>query len=72
MDNGMLNRFYENEVKMVREETQRNVNFVIPIVHDILTFVHNKDKRFKIQQENVGSYYSRLKVKRADEFDYRV
>ncbi|XP_052072249.1 protein mab-21-like 3 [Mytilus californianus] len=72
MDNTMLNRFYEDNVKMTRDETSKNVEFVIPLVDDILQYVHERDGRFKIQPLNVGSYYSRLKVSRADEFDYSV
>jgi DNA topoisomerase VI subunit A len=72
MDNSMLNRFYEDNVKMTREETKRNVDIVMPLVNDILTYVHQRDERFKIQPLHVGSYYSHLKVSRADEFDYSV
>ena len=68
----MLNRFYEDDVKMSREETKRNVDIVMPLVDDILTYVHQRDKRFKIQPLHVGIYYSHLKVSRADEFDYSV
>ena len=68
----MLNRFYEVDVKMSREETKRNVDIVMPLVDDILTYVHQRDERFKIQPLHVGSYYSHLKVSRADEFDYSV
>ena len=44
----------------------------MPLVNDILTYVHQRDERFKIQPLHVGSYYSHLKVSRADEFDYSV
>jgi hypothetical protein len=44
----------------------------MPLVDDILTYVHQRDERFKIQPLHVGSYYSHLKVSRADEFDYSV
>jgi hypothetical protein len=36
----MLNRFYEDNVKMTRDETNRNVKIVMPLVNDILTYVH--------------------------------
>ncbi|XP_076106668.1 protein mab-21-like 3 [Mytilus galloprovincialis] len=72
MDNTILNRFYEDNVKMTRDETKQNVEFVKPLVQDILQYVHERDKRFQIQPLNVGSYYSHLKVSRADEFDYSV
>ena len=68
----MLNHFYEDKVKMSRKETKRNVDIVIPLVDDILTYVHEKDERFKAQPLHVGSYYSHLKVSRADEFDCSV
>ena len=68
----MFNRFYDDKVKMSRRETKRNIGIVMPLVNDILTYVHQKDKRFKIKPLKVGSYYSRLKVSRADEFDYSV
>lgn len=68
----MLNRFYEDKVKMSREETKQNVDIVMPLVDDILTYVHQRDERFKIKPLHVGSYYSHLKVSRADEFDYSV
>ncbi|XP_063447830.1 protein mab-21-like 3 [Mytilus trossulus] len=70
--NTILNSFYEDNVKMSRNETSQNVNFVTPLVQDILQYVHERDKRFQIQPLNVGSYYSHLKVSRADEFDYSV
>ncbi|CAC5397074.1 unnamed protein product [Mytilus coruscus] len=57
---------------MTKDETKQNVEFVIPLVNDILQYVHERDRRFKIQPLNVGSYYSHLKVSRADEFDYSV
>ncbi|XP_071177922.1 protein mab-21-like 3 [Mytilus edulis] len=57
---------------MSRNETRQNVNVVMPLVNDILRYVHEKDKRFQVQPLNVGSYYSHLKVSRADEFDYSV
>ena len=68
----MLNRFYDDKVKMSRRETKRNVGIVMPLVNNILTYVHQRDERFKMQPLNVGSYYSHLKVSRADEFDYSV
>jgi len=68
----MLNHFYEDNVKMTREETKRNVDIVMELVDNILTYVHQRDERFKIQPLHVGSYYSHLKVSRADEFDYSV
>ena len=68
----MLNRFYEDNVKMTREETKRNVDIVMALVDNILTYVHERDERFKIRPLHVGSYYSHLKVTRADEFDYSV
>ena len=68
----MLNRFYEDNVKMTKEETKRNVDIVMPLVDKILTYVHQEDKRFKTKPLHVGSYYSYLKVSRADEFDYSV
>jgi hypothetical protein len=58
----VLNRFYEDNVKMTKEETKRNVDIVMPLVNDILTYVHQRDERFKIQSLHVGSYYSHLKV----------
>ncbi|CAG2257888.1 unnamed protein product [Mytilus edulis] len=70
--NTMLNNFYEDNVKMSRNETSQNVIVVTPLVNDILQYVHERDKRFQIQPLNVGSYYSHLKVSRADEFDYSV
>ena len=68
----MLNRFYEDNVKMTREETKRNVDIVMALVDNILTYVHERDERFKIRPLHVSSYYSHLKVTRADEFDYSV
>lgn len=68
----MLNRFYEDKVKMSRDETKQNVDIVMPLVDNILTYVHQRDERFKIKPLHVGSYYSHLKVSRADEFDYSV
>lgn len=36
MDNSMLNRFYEDNVIMTKDETKQNVDFVIHLVNDIL------------------------------------
>lgn len=72
MDNTMLNKFYEKNVKMIKDETKQIIDFVNPVVENILEYVHKKDKRFQIQPLNVGSYYSHTKVSRADEFDYSV
>ncbi|XP_063447832.1 protein mab-21-like 3 [Mytilus trossulus] len=72
MDNTLLNKFYDDHVKMIKNETSQNIEIVIPIVKDILQYVHTKDRRFKSQPINVGSYYTHLKVSRADEFDFSV
>lgn len=42
------------------------------IVKKILNHVHNKDRRFKRKPLRVGSYYTHLKVSKADEFDFSV
>lgn len=72
MDNTLLNKFYDDHVKMIRDETKQNIKIVMPIVEDILQYVHSKDRRFKCKPLNVGSYYTHLKVSRADEFDFSV
>jgi len=72
MDTATLNRYYENKVKMKRNETSRNVNIVIPIVQGIMDYVNARDERFRKQPLNVGSYYSNLKVSTADEFDFSI
>lgn len=68
----MLNKFYKDDVKITKLEIKHNADFVIPLVNSILQNVHELDERFKTQPLHVGSYYSRLKVSRADEFDYSV
>ncbi|CAC5397073.1 unnamed protein product [Mytilus coruscus] len=40
---------------MIRDETRQNIKIVMPIVGDILQYVHSKDRRIKIQPINVGS-----------------
>ncbi|XP_060068440.1 protein mab-21-like 3 [Ylistrum balloti] len=72
MDNKILNQYYEKNVKMRRDETERNTKVVLPLVEDILRYVNQRDKRFMIQTVKVGSYHTHLKVKRADEFDFSV
>ncbi|XP_071177924.1 cyclic GMP-AMP synthase-like receptor 1 [Mytilus edulis] len=72
MDNTMLETFYKNNVKLTKDETKEILDFVKPIIDYIVQYVHEKDKRFKLHQLNVVSYYSRLKVSRADEFDYSI
>lgn len=57
---------------MTKVETTRNIKKVMRIVKDILTYVHNKDRRFKRKPLRVGSYYTHLKVSKADEFDFSV
>jgi len=42
------------------------------IADEILVYVNARDKRFRKQPLNVGSYYSNLKVSAADEFDFSV
>ncbi|CAG2185164.1 unnamed protein product [Mytilus edulis] len=66
MDNTMLNKFDEDNVKMTRDETKQNVECVIPIVNNILQYLHERDRQFKTQPLNDGSYYSRIKVSRED------
>ncbi|CAC5397071.1 unnamed protein product [Mytilus coruscus] len=39
MDNAHLNKFYDNHVKMIRDETRQNIKIVMPIVEDILHVV---------------------------------
>ncbi|OWF38399.1 Protein mab-21-like 3 [Mizuhopecten yessoensis] len=72
MDNKILNQYYEENVKMLRNETEKNTKEVLPLVDDILRYVHQRDKRFMIQTVKVGSYHTHLKVKRAGEFDFSV
>lgn len=57
---------------MRREETKRDTAKVLPLVEEILKYVHERDERFLTQTMNVGSYHTHLKVKRADEFDFNV
>lgn len=68
----MLDTFYKKNVKLTKDETKEILDFVKPIIDCIVQYVHEKDKRFKLHQLNVGSYYFRLKVSRADEFDYSI
>ncbi|XP_063447833.1 protein mab-21-like 3 [Mytilus trossulus] len=72
MDNTMLDTFYKNNIKLTKDETKDILDFVKPKIDYIVQYIHERDKRFKLRPLNVGSYYSRLKVSRADEFDYSV
>ena len=72
LDTYSLNGFYEQRVKMKREEVKKSVAIVMPIIHDVLSYVHKQDPRFRIEPLNGGSYYQHLKITRADEFDYNV
>ncbi|XP_060068409.1 protein mab-21-like 3 [Ylistrum balloti] len=72
MDNYSLNCYCDKKVLLKRLETKRNVEKVLPLVDEILRYVHSRDKRFLIQPLRVGSYDTRLKVEKADEFDYNV
>ncbi|XP_033735598.1 protein mab-21-like 3 [Pecten maximus] len=72
MDNTILNHFYENDVKMRRDETKRVTKEVLPLVDELLRYVNQRDSRFLIKTEKVGSYHTHLKVKRPDEFDFSV
>ncbi|OWF38397.1 protein mab-21-like 3 [Mizuhopecten yessoensis] len=72
MDNNTLNRYCDKKVLMKRDETKRNVTKVLPLVDEILRYVHSRDRRFLIQPLKVGSYNTQLKVEKADEFDYNV
>ncbi|CAG2185162.1 unnamed protein product [Mytilus edulis] len=40
MDNTLLNRFYDDHVKMIRDETRQNIKIVMPIVEDVLQLPH--------------------------------
>ncbi|CAG2185163.1 unnamed protein product [Mytilus edulis] len=72
MDYALLNRFYGDHVQMNKVETARNIKQVMRIVRKILDHVHKKDRRFKRKPLRVGSYYTHLKVSKADEFDFSV
>ncbi|XP_071177925.1 protein mab-21-like 3 [Mytilus edulis] len=72
MDYTLLNKFYGDHVQMNKVETARNIKEVMRIVRKILDHVHKKDRRFKRKPLRVGSYYTHLKVSKADEFDYSV
>jgi len=68
----MLNKFYDDAVKMNRDETIDNAKSVVSIVEKIMKHVESKDKRFGKKVLKVGSYYSYSKVSAADEFDMCV
>ncbi|XP_033735596.1 protein mab-21-like 3 [Pecten maximus] len=72
MDNTILNHFYENNVKMRRDETKRVTKEVLPLVDELLRYVNQRDSRFLIPTVKVGSYHTHLKVERPDEFDFSV
>lgn len=68
----MLNKFYKDKVMITTHNIRENAAFVNSIVSEILEYVHNLDRRFKKQPFYVGSFYTDLKVSRADEFDFCV
>lgn len=69
--NTPLDKFYDDHMKMIKDKTRKNIRTVMPIVTNIFQYIHNKDRRFKCQPVNVGSYYT-LTVSRAYECDFRV
>ncbi|XP_064609855.1 protein mab-21-like 3 [Liolophura sinensis] len=72
--NRLLNVYFEDKVKIRRNETKQVTEVVQEIVDNILKAVNNVDPRFARPNEtkHVGSYYQGLKVKRSDEFDITV
>jgi hypothetical protein len=67
-----LNQYYDGAVTIQRESKKKAVGIVIPIIRKILTYVNSSDPRFLRQEQCLGSYYQKLKVGYADEFDYSV
>ena len=72
ISNTDLNYYYENNVKMSRENTKESIAIVMPVINQVLKRINQQDKRFSGQPACTGSYYQGLKVNRADEFDINI
>ncbi len=68
----VLRKYHANRVKMKTEETKQYIDAFMPNVERILTYVNKEDPRFSSEPGNVGSFWQKLKVTKADEFDFNV
>ncbi len=68
----VLRKYYANEVKLKTEETKQYIDALMPNVERILKYVNKEDPRFSREPGKVGSFWQKLKVTKADEFDFNV
>ncbi len=67
-----LAKYHANEVKMKTAETEKYIEAFMPNVERILKYVNKHDPRFSSEPGKVGSFWQKLKVTKADEFDFNV
>ena len=67
-----LGKYHANEVKMKTAETEKYIEAFMPNVERILKYVNQNDRRFSSEPGKVGSFWQKLKVTKADEFDFNV
>lgn len=67
-----LYKFLHEDVKLSREKTSSAVKVVTEKVQQIVSYIHDEDRRFQQQVRSAGSYCQGLKVKAADEFDFNI
>ena len=57
---------------MKAAETKTYIELVMPTVEAILKYVNKEDPRFSSEPAKIGSFWQKLKVTKADEFDFNV
>ncbi len=68
----LLNKYFNEVAVLSNADKKKVVEFVQDVIHIILENCNELDYRIAIEPIKVGGYWSRLKVKRPDEFDLIV
>lgn len=70
--NSNLNRYYADEVQLSKKDTSKILDSVMADTEEIVKYINQLDNRFGAEAQRGGSYYQRLKVGEADEFDLTI
>ncbi len=66
----ILRRYLQQHLTVVKSEMDRGKEEIIKVVELIMRKVEEKDPRFKMELKFRGSVYEKVKIKKADEFDF--
>ena len=72
MTNTHLNHYFENEVKLSRDENSKARELVFAKVDKLLQYINKEDQRFGKTPMKIGSSFQGLKIKAPDEFDFNI